>query len=68
MPPDEKKSTRTRQSEPKPSHPPEADPNPPALGPVVPPGQTEPEPAEQEGSAVTGVQPQTEDDIPEQGQ
>jgi hypothetical protein len=36
-----------------------------ALGPVVPTGQTAPEPPKASGSAVKGVQPQTLDDVPE---
>lgn len=39
--------------------------NPDSLGPVVPEGQTAPEPAESDGRAITGVQPVEAEDIPE---
>lgn len=38
-----------------------------ALGPVVPEGQTEPEPPKSSGKTVTGVQPVEDSDIPEAG-
>lgn len=40
--------------------------NPDSLGPVVPEGQTAPEPAESSGSATKGVQPVEPEDIPEE--
>lgn len=40
---------------------------PPELGPVIPEGQTAPEPPKSSGSPTVGVQPMTEDDIPEAG-
>jgi hypothetical protein len=67
MSPDKPKD-EDRQSEPQPASPPKGDENDTsALGPVVPPGE-EAQAPEQEGRPVTGVQPQTEDDIPESGQ
>lgn len=38
-----------------------------AAGPLVPPGETEPVAPKSSGREVKGVQPQTEDDIPEAG-